>query len=173
MKVLTSISNVPQSRMFSCCKTATAEQPGSLQIRNPILLSKPSTPKPSPLEHKLQVAESNYHYCVEKQDFQRALHWASQRTTLRKMLEDVRNGEQSQQHEQQPQQCEQHDDAEKHAQEPQEQHDGGGRQEDSCGRHEGPGVARDGEAHIRRSEEVRPDEDEEGPHRQQEEACAR
>lgn len=153
----------PQSRMFSCCKTATAEQPGSLQIRNPILLKKPSTPKPCPLEEKLRVAESNYKYCVEKQDFQRALHWAKHQTTLRKMLEDVRNGEQQLKH----------DDPSQHSQEPPQQHDGGRRQEDPCGRHEGPGVARDGEAHIRRPEEVRSDEDQEGPHRQQEEACAR
>jgi hypothetical protein len=148
-------------------RSATQVVEPVLQIRNPAhmptnskLLPKPSMPKPSKLEQKLKVAEDNFQYCVEKQDIQRALHWANQRTELRKMFEQVRNGEQQLKH----------DDSSQYSQEPQT---GGRCQEDPCGRHEGPGVARDGEAHIRRPEEVRPDEDQEGPHRQQEEACAR
>jgi hypothetical protein len=141
---------------------STALPPQRLDLRNvqnPLQVKpmpKPTSPKPSPLEREMREAEANFNYCLEKGDIQRSLHWSYKRKHLHKLFLQSRNG--------------QHDDSSQH---PQEQHDGGRRQEDPCGRHEGSGVARLGEAHIRRSEEVRPDEDQEGSHRQQEEARAR
>jgi hypothetical protein len=118
---------------------------------NPILLPKP----PKPLEKQLAVANTNFAHCVKKEDPRQALHWAIKRNHIQKLVADSRNGERS------SSQC--------HSQESQA---GGRSQEGPRGRHEGPGVPRNGEAHIRWSEEVRPDEDQEGSHRQQEEARA-
>lgn len=157
--------------------SSTAELPTKLELRsvqNPIhppLMAKPSSPKPTLLEKQLSEAEANFKYCLEKGDVQRSLLWARKRRHLHKLFAESRNGEQHVQCAQCVQRV-QYDDAEKHPQEPQEC-PGRRCEEDSCGRHEGAGVARLGEAHVRWPDEVRPDEDQEGPHRQQEEACAR
>ena len=154
--------------MFRCCMKGTAELPPKLHLRSvqnplrPNLMTKPSLPKPTSLEREIHEADTNFEYCIEKGDLQRSLHWAKKLNHLQNLFAKSRNGEQHDAHA--PQQ---------HSQESQESPAGGWSQEDPCGRHEGPGVPRDSEAHIRRPEEVRPDEDQEGSHCQQEEACAR
>lgn len=151
---------------------STSVVPSTLELRSvqnplrPTPMPKPSSPKPTLLEKQIHEADTNFKYCLEKGDINRSLHWAEKRQHLQKLFAKSRNGE----HDDQTQQ--------RNAEESQrtaqrEQHDGRRCEEDPCGRNEGPGVARIGEAHIRRSEEVRPDEDQEGPHCQQEEARAR
>lgn len=145
---------------------SVAETPTKLNlcsVQNPI--HPPSSPKPTLLEKQFAEAEANFKYCLEKGDIQRSLIWAHKRRHLHKLFAEGRNGEQHVQRIE-------HDDppCERNAQEPQES---GGRREDPCCRHKGAGVARLGEAHVRWSEEVRSHEDQEGSHRQQEEACAR
>lgn len=84
-----------------CCMKTTAEEP--IPLKNPVLLAKPAAQKPSPLEQQLRISDSNYKYCLEKGDVQRALMWAQKRNHLRKLFAESRNGEQHVQ-------CIEHDD---------------------------------------------------------------
>ena len=128
--------------MGSCFTKVDPPEAPQLEIRNPILLPKPCNPQ-SP-EQKLQILSNRIEYAVLKEDARLLLELFQQRKVLEEMIAKC----------------------------PPLTENGKSNAESESSGQQGTGLARDSGPHLRRIEEEGSDEDTQGPHCQQEKACA-